>query len=134
MATRILPPSPVAREKVALIAGESGQTDRINPRWLRIPAAVKYSGINRSRLFKLIKDGEVQSASLQEKPGAKRGVRLVDRLSLDLLLERLCRPVEQRLVEEAQSVEVQEKALAQKKAQIAGQLAAIRERKKGGDL
>jgi hypothetical protein len=108
--------------------------ERINPRWLRIPEAVRYSGINRSRLFRLIRDGQIQSASLQERPGAKRGVRMIDRLSLDLLLERLCHPVEQRLVEEAQSLEAQQKALAKQESEIANQLAAVRERRKGSEL
>jgi hypothetical protein len=149
MSPRVLPDSPVGNKQVALIATESTQSgeteakpkssapryaDRINPRWLRVPQAMKYSGINRSRLFKLIKDGQVASACLQEHPKSKRGLRLIDRLSLDLLLERLCQPIEQRLVEEAQSVEAQQKALAEKKIQIAGQLAAVRERKKGGEL
>jgi hypothetical protein len=106
--------------------------DRINPRWLRIPAAAQYSGISRSRLFRLIREGEIQSACLQDRPGTKRGVRLIDRLSLDLLLDRLCRPLEQRLVEEAQVLEQQQKALTEKQTQIEGQLAAERDRRKGG--
>jgi hypothetical protein len=108
--------------------------DSVNPRWLRIPTAVRYSGISRSRLFRLIREGEIQSACLQERPGTKRGVRLIDRLSLDLLLERLCQPVEQRLVKEAQSLEEQQKALAKKRSQIEGQLAVVRERRKGSEL
>src|SRR5262245_53338967 len=62
-----VPEFPVHHERVALIAAESGEAnakpkstarfdDRINPRWLRIPAAVKYSGISRCRLFRLIRD------------------------------------------------------------------------------
>jgi hypothetical protein len=146
MPPRREPDSRVRHESAALIAAESSEVidkpksaalrfeDRINPRWLRIPAAIKYSGISRSRLFRLIHDGEIQSACLQERPGTKRGVRLIDRLSLDLLLERLCRPVEQRLVEEAQSLEKQQKDLAKKQAQIKGQLATVRERRRGGEL
>ena len=84
---------------------------------------MEYSGISRSRLFRLIRDGEIQSACLQERPGTKRGVRLIDRLSLDLLLERLCRPVEARLIEEAQSLEQQQKTLSEKQTQIEGHLA-----------
>jgi predicted DNA-binding transcriptional regulator AlpA len=29
----------------------------LNPRWLRIPGAVRYSGISRARLYELIVDG-----------------------------------------------------------------------------
>jgi hypothetical protein len=147
MSPRIFPHPPAGYERVATIARASPEAgaaqpksvpvrfdDRINPRWLRIPGAIKYSGISRSRLFRLIRDGEIASACLQEHPKSKRGVRLVDRLSLDLLLERLCQPVEQRLVEEARNLEEQQQALAEKQAQIEGQLATVRERKRGGSL
>jgi hypothetical protein len=139
MSPRVLPNSPVRHEQVALIAtGEeepklpSRFEDKVNPRWLRIHAAVAYSGISRSRLFRLIREGEIQSACLQERPGTKRGVRLIDRLSLDLLLERLCQPVEQRLAEEAQVLDEQQNLLAKKQHEIEQQLSAIRRRKRGG--
>ena len=107
--------------------------DRINPRWLRINAAVAYSGINRSRLFKLIAEGAVRTASLKEHRGAKRGLRLIDRFSLDLFLETLTKPIEERLVAQANEVLLQEEALskqqellAQKKRGIERQLTEIR--------
>jgi hypothetical protein len=109
--------------------------DRINPRWLRIAAAVKYSGINRSRLFKLIAEGGIRTACLKEHRGAKRGVRLIDRLSLDLYLETLCQPLEERLVQQSQELMQQEADLAQqhktlvrRQEEIRKQLAAVRER------
>jgi hypothetical protein len=106
---------------------------QINPRWLRINAAVKYSGINRSRLFKLIAEGAVRTASLKEHRGAKRGLRLIDRFSLDLFLETLAKPVEERLVQEANELRLEEEALskeqellAQKQRTVSQQLAKIR--------
>jgi hypothetical protein len=107
--------------------------NRVNPRWLRIPAAVQYSGINRSRLFKLIAEGAIKSACLKEHRGAKRGLRLVDRFSLDLYLEILSKPVEERLVAESNELMAQEaelarvqKALTQKQQSVAKALAKIR--------
>jgi hypothetical protein len=108
--------------------------DRINPRWLRIAAAIIYSGINRSRLFKLITEGGIRTC-LKEHRGAKRGVRLIDRLSLDLYLETLCQPLEERLVQQSQELTQQEADLAQqqktlvrRQEEIRKQLAAICER------
>ena len=55
----------------------------LNPRWLRIPAAVKYSGLSRSRLYELISEGKIRSICLKSNKGAERGVRLLDRESID---------------------------------------------------
>jgi hypothetical protein len=131
----------VKHEAVALIAQPDPPRlarfdDRVNPRWLRIGAAVKYSGINRSRLFKLIAEGAVRTASLKERQGAKRGLRLVDRFSLDLFLETLAKPVEEQLVQQANELRLQEQALskeqeaiAQKQLTVNRQLAKIRKQK-----
>lgn len=145
MAPRVLPNPPVKGERVALIGVEpesepdakpgraSRFDDRINPRWLRIPAAVKYSGINRNRLFKLIAQGAIKTASLKEHRGAKRGLRLIDRISLDLFLETLSKPLEERLVAESNELLAEEKELAhqqellaRKQRALARQLAEIR--------
>ncbi|MBV8970615.1 MAG: helix-turn-helix domain-containing protein [Verrucomicrobia bacterium] len=61
----------------------------LNPRWLRIPSAVKYSGISRSRLYELISEGRIKSTCLKSHRDALRGVRLVDRESIDLFMESL---------------------------------------------
>jgi hypothetical protein len=60
----------------------------IQPRWLRVPAACQYSGLPRSSLYRLLSEGVIQSASLCS-PGRRRGVRIIDRLSLDALLSKL---------------------------------------------
>jgi hypothetical protein len=124
--------SPSANQSPAVHGGD--HQDKISPRWLRIPDAVKYSGISRSRLFRLIRNKEIESACLQERRGTKRGVRLIDRLSLDLLLERLCRPLEQRLAEEARKLDEQKDQLAAKQHEIERQLNEVRHRKRGGEL
>jgi hypothetical protein len=151
MAPRVLPNPPVKHERVALIGVQtpldskpepdpkpkrpSHFDDQVNPRWLRISAATQYSGINRSRLFRLIAEGKIRTACLKEHPRAKRGVRLVDRFSLDLFLETLAKPLEERLVQQANELLVQEqelaeqqKALAQKQCVLQQQLAEIRNR------
>jgi Helix-turn-helix domain len=57
------------------------------PRWLRIPHAVAYSGISRSKLYELFTDGQIKAVSVQGK-GSRKGIRLIDRISLDEFLER----------------------------------------------
>jgi hypothetical protein len=61
----------------------------LNPRWLRIPSAVKYSGLSRSRLYELMAKGRIKSICLKSHNKALRGVRLVDRESIDLFMESL---------------------------------------------
>jgi hypothetical protein len=146
MPPRILPDPNVTSDRVALITPPDPEPDpgakpqrpshfddQVAARWLRIPAAVRYSGINRSRLFRLISEGAIRTASLKEHRGAKRGLRLIDRFSLDLYLETLCKPVEERLVNEANDLLVQEqqlaeqqKTLAQKRQTVARELTKIR--------
>jgi hypothetical protein len=61
----------------------------LNPRWLRIPSAVKYSGLSRSRLYELLAQGRIRSICLRSRRDALRGVRLVDKESIDLFMESL---------------------------------------------
>jgi hypothetical protein len=58
----------------------------LNPRWLRIPAAVKYSGLSRSRLYELLSERKIRSICLKSHKGAERGVRLLDRESIDTFM------------------------------------------------
>jgi hypothetical protein len=63
----------------------------LNPRWLRIPAAVKYSGLSRSRLYELLSEGRIKSVCVKSHKGAERGVRLLDRESVDsFMLALVC--------------------------------------------
>jgi hypothetical protein len=73
----------------------------LNPRWLRIPSAVKYSGLSRSRLYELFAKGQIKSICLKSHTGALRGVRLVDRESIDLFMESVQEVVSRRTAAEA---------------------------------
>ena len=55
----------------------------LSPRWLRIPAAVKYSGLSRSLLYELLGEGKIKSICLKSRKGAQRGIRLLDKESID---------------------------------------------------
>ena len=57
------------------------------PRWLRVPGAVKYSGLSRSKLYELLSDGRIRSICVRSQKGAQRGVRLIDRESIDSFME-----------------------------------------------
>jgi hypothetical protein len=59
----------------------------LNPRWLRIPGAVKYSGLSRSKLYELLSEGRIRSICVKSQKWAQRGVRLIDRESIDLFME-----------------------------------------------
>ena len=59
----------------------------LTARWLRIPSAVKYSGLSRSRLYELLSERKIRSISVKSRKGAQRGVRLIDRKSIDLFME-----------------------------------------------
>jgi hypothetical protein len=58
----------------------------LNPRWLRIPAAVKYSGLSRSKLYELLSEGKIRSICLKSHKAAERGMRLLDRESIDTFM------------------------------------------------
>jgi hypothetical protein len=57
----------------------------VSPAFVRIPRAGQvdpFSGLRRTQFFELIKSGKVKSHLLKNHPGAKRGVRLIDAVSL----------------------------------------------------
>lgn len=55
------------------------------PRWLRVGAACKYGGFSRAKLYLLLAEGQIKSVSVAP-PGKTRGIRVVDRLSIDAFL------------------------------------------------
>jgi hypothetical protein len=61
-------------------------TVNLEPRWLKVDAAVSYSGISRAVLYRILAEGKIRSSSLRS-PGALRGIRLIDRASLDAYIE-----------------------------------------------
>lgn len=63
----------------------TGRTLRLTPRWLRLPAAVAYSGISRSKLYVHLAEGRIRAACVPGR-GKVRGTRLFDRESIDEFL------------------------------------------------
>jgi hypothetical protein len=61
-------------------------TINLEPRWLKVGAAVNYSGISRAVLYRILAEGKIRSSSLRSR-GALRGIRLIDRASLDAYIE-----------------------------------------------
>ena len=61
-------------------------TVNLEPRWLKVDAAVSYSGISRAVLYRILAEGKIRSSSLRS-PGALRGIQLIDRLSLDAYID-----------------------------------------------
>jgi len=57
-------------------------------RWLRVPAACRYSGLSRSLLYRLIGEGKIKSVALRDK-GKLQGIRLISAESIDHLLESI---------------------------------------------
>ncbi len=42
----------------------AGTTQQVQPAWLRYPEAERYSGLGRSTLWRLVKDGHIQAAKV----------------------------------------------------------------------
>jgi excisionase family DNA binding protein len=42
----------------------AGTAQEVQPEWLRYPEAVRYSGLGRSTLWKLVRAGEVRAAKV----------------------------------------------------------------------
>jgi hypothetical protein len=56
------------------------------PEWLRVRDAADYSGISQTELFRLCLGGEIQSVH-KLKPGQAKGIRLVNKPSLDAYVQ-----------------------------------------------
>jgi hypothetical protein len=61
-------------------------SEPITPRWLTLKGAARYSGLSERTIVNYIKDGLIVSSNVI-RPGASRGRRLVDRISLDAFIE-----------------------------------------------
>jgi hypothetical protein len=57
--------------------------------WLRVPEAVRHSGLSRTELYRKISTHEVESFVYKSHPGAISGIRLIRAESLDALLDRM---------------------------------------------
>jgi hypothetical protein len=60
----------------------------VQSRWLRIPAAIAYSGISRAGLYMLLRTGAIRSTMVCTNSFI-RGIRVVDRRAIDAYLEGL---------------------------------------------
>jgi hypothetical protein len=56
------------------------------PEWYRIPDATRVSGIGRSSLYGLVKEGKVKSVCLRKR-NSSRGIRLINADSLSAFIE-----------------------------------------------
>jgi len=57
-----------------------------NEGWLRIAGAIEFSNIGKTTLYELINDGSIKS-SVIKKRGNTRGIRLIEKASLQAFLE-----------------------------------------------
>jgi hypothetical protein len=55
-------------------------------KWLRVPDAVKYSGLSRSLLYRLMAEGQIKSVCVRKR-GNTRGARLLSAESIDAFIE-----------------------------------------------
>ena len=55
-------------------------------KWMRVPDAVRYSGMSRAKLYQLMAEGKIKTASVRQK-GNLRGLRLFSGESIDAFLE-----------------------------------------------
>jgi hypothetical protein len=62
------------------------QCGAVKPEWLRIPDAIRFSGLGHSSLYELIKEGKIKSVCLRKRNNI-RGVRLISADSLSSLIE-----------------------------------------------
>ncbi len=63
-----------------------GHSPSLKPEWLRVPDAIRTSGIGRSSLYSLIKEGKVRSVCIRNR-NSIRGIRLINSDSLSKFIE-----------------------------------------------
>ncbi len=57
------------------------------PVWIRLPEAVRLTGLSRSKVYELLSAGRIRSSSLRD-PGQRHATRLIDRADLLAFIER----------------------------------------------
>ena len=65
---------------------EIGACASVKPEWLRIPDAIRVSGIGRSSLYNAIKSREIKSVCVRKR-NCIRGIRLISSDSLSAYIE-----------------------------------------------
>jgi len=58
----------------------------LKPEWIRIPEAVRVSGLSRSKIYELMNAGRIRNSSFAEE-GQTKGTRLISYQSLMSLIE-----------------------------------------------
>ena len=66
---------------------ETIDTTTATPVWIRLPEAVRLTGLSRSKVYELLSAGAIRSASLRN-PGQRHATRLIDRADLLAFIER----------------------------------------------
>ncbi len=66
--------------------GPSAGKTNLQPEWLRVSDACRYSSISKAKLYDLINRGQIRSVSLRER-GQIKGTRLISADSLRRFLE-----------------------------------------------
>jgi hypothetical protein len=65
-------------------------------KWGRVRDAVKHSGLSRTQIYELIRDGSIESFIFKRHPGAVSGCRIVNLQSLDEFLDRMAQAAKQQ--------------------------------------
>jgi hypothetical protein len=82
-------------------------------RWIRVNQALEFYPWKRSKLYELMSSGAIKSFVYRE-PGCRRGIRLIDKDSIDAYLEQ--RALKAYAEQEAQRVAAGTKAVPGEKA------------------
>jgi hypothetical protein len=62
----------------------------IQSRWLRIPAAIAYTGFSRASLYSLLRSGAIRSTMVYP-TSSVRGIRVIDKYDIDAFFEHSMR-------------------------------------------
>jgi hypothetical protein len=116
--------------RVSPISRPLGLHVALEPRWLRPAAAVKYSGLSKSYIYPAITDGRIRSACLRAHDGASRGIRLIDRFSLDAFLAAYTQNNEARLAREREKLALQAETLSSAQARLQEKKAVLESKAK----
>jgi excisionase family DNA binding protein len=116
--------------RVSLIPGPLPLNVTLQPRWLRPATAAKYAGLSKSYIYPAISDGRIRSACLRAHNGASRGIRLIDRVSLDEFLAAHTENNEVRLAREREKLTLRAEILSNAQARLEEKKAALESRVK----
>jgi hypothetical protein len=70
-------------------SGAELHAEMVKPDWLRITAAMAYSGLGRSMIYNLMDNKRISSILIKTDKRNVKGIRLISRASLDALMRGL---------------------------------------------